>query len=170
MRVSVELEGNLLSDRFGKYAPEADRLEGFPVRSFPIYIEEVPEGAASLALAFIDFDAIPVGGFCWIHWLACDFDPSITLIPEDASRTGAVACTQGANSNWSPMAHGSSNPAVFNRYCGPQPPDKTHVYTLAVYALDCKLGLSEGYYLNEFRRAIEGHVLAKSVVELPSRA
>ena len=59
---------------------------------------------------------------------------------------------------------------VFNRYCGPQPPDKTHVYTLVVYALDCKLGLSEGYYLNEFRRAIEGHVLAKSVVELPSRA
>ena len=52
----------------------------------------------------------------------------------------------------------------------PQPPDKTHVYTLVVYALDCKLGLSEGYYLNEFRRAIEGHVLAKSVVELPSRA
>ena len=151
MRVSVELEGNLLSDRFGKYASEADRLEGFPVRSFPIHIEEVPEGAASLALAFIDFDAIPVGGFCWIHWLAC-------------------ACTQGANSNWSPMAHGSLNPAVFNRYCGPQPPDKTHVYTLVVYALDCKLGLSEGYYLNEFRRAIEGHVLAKSVVELPSRA
>ena len=68
MRVSVELEGNLLSDRFGKYASEADRLEGFPVRSFPIHIEEVPEGAASLALAFIDFDAIPVGGFCWIHW------------------------------------------------------------------------------------------------------
>ena len=144
MRVNVELEGNLLSDRFGKYASEADRLEGFPVRSFPIHIEEVPEGAASLALAFIDFDAIPVGGFCWIHWLACDFDPSTALIPED--------------------------PAVFNRYCGPQPPDKTHVYTLVVYALDCKLGLSEGYYLNEFRRAIEGHVLAKSVVELPSRA
>ena len=170
MRVSVELEGNLLSDRFGKYASEADRLEGFPVRSFPIHIEEVPEGAASLALAFIDFDAIPVGGFCWIHWLACDFDPSTALIPEDASRTGAIACTQGANSNWSPMAHGSLNPDVFNRYCGPQPPDKTHVYTLVVYALDCKLGLSEGYYLNEFRRALEGHVLAKSVVELPSRA
>ena len=119
MRVNVELEGNLLSDRFGKYASEADRLEGFPVRSFPIHIEEVPEGAASLALAFIDFDAIPVGGFCWIHWLACDFDPSTALIPEDASRTGAIACTQGANSNWSPMAHGSLNPAVFNRYCGP---------------------------------------------------
>ena len=170
MKVHVELDGGLLADRFGKYAPEPDRLEGFPVRSFPIEINDVPQEARTLALALIDYDAIPVGGFCWIHWLACDFDPSTALIPEDASRTGAIACTQGANSNWSPMAHGSSNPAVFNRYCGPQPPDKTHVYTLVVYALDCKLGLSEGYYLNEFRRAIEGHVLAKSVVELPSRA
>ena len=170
MRVNVKLESGLLPDRFGKYALEKDRLEGFPVRSFPLEIEEVPEGAKSLALAFIDFDAIPVGGFCWIHWLACDIDPKTTIVPEDASRTGALAFVQGANSNRSPMAHGSENPAVFNRYCGPQPPDKTHVYTLAVYALDCTLGLSEGYYLNEFRRAIAGHVLAKATVELPSRA
>ena len=138
MRVSVELEGNLLSDRFGKYAPEADRLEGFPVRSFPIHIEEVPKGGASLALAFIDFDAIPVGGFCWIHWLACDFDPSTTFIPEDASRTGAIACTQGANSNWSPMAHGSSNPAVFNRSCGPQP-SRLSVYRLGQGVFQCDI-------------------------------
>ena len=68
------------------------------------------------------------------------------------------------------MAHGSSNPAVFNRYCGPQPPDKTHLYTLAVYALDSKLDLPEGYYLNEFRRAIDGHVLAKATLEIPSRS
>ena len=170
MQVNVTLENGLLPDCFGKYAPEGDRLEGLPVRSFPIEIEDVPEGAKSLALAFIDFDAIPVGGFCWIHWLACDIDPQTSLIPEDASRTGGVSFVQGANSNWSPMAHGSKDPAVFNRYCGPQPPDKTHVYTLAVYALDCTLGLSEGYYLNEFRRAIAGHVLAKATAELPSRA
>lgn len=170
MQVHVDLENGLLPDKFGKYAQDADRLEGFPVRSFPFTIDEVPLGTRSLALAFIDFDAIPVGGFCWIHWLACDIAPETRLVPEDASRTGALACTQGANSNWSPMAHGSSNPEVFNRYCGPQPPDKTHAYTLAVYALDSMLGLPEGYYLNEFRRAISGHVLAKAAVELPSRA
>ena len=44
MKINVELEGGLLADRFGKYAPEADRLEGFPVRSFPISIEGVPAG------------------------------------------------------------------------------------------------------------------------------
>ena len=45
-----------------------------------------------------------------------------------------------------------------------------HDYTLTVYALDCVLDLEEGYYLNEFRRAARGHVLATSTLELPSRA
>ena len=170
MRIEVKLENGLLPDRFGKYAAKADRLERFPVRSFPIAIEDVPENARSLALTFVDFDAVPVGGFVWIHWLACDFDPDVRLIPENASASKALPCTQGRNSNWSPMAHGSSNPQVYARYCGPQPPDKTHEYTLTVYALDRKLNLSEGYYLNEFRRAIEGHVLASATLELPSRS
>ena len=170
MNVQVELERGLLADRFGKYASEQDLLEGFPVRSFPIRIDEVPEGARTLALAFIDFDAIPVGGFCWIHWTACDIPADIGFIPEDASRTGAVPMAQGRNSNWSPMAHGSANPRVYSRYCGPQPPDAVHSYTLNVYALDCELGLREGFYLNELRRAMRGHVLDRASVELPSRA
>lgn len=99
MKVHVEVDGGLLADRFGKYAPEPDRLEGFPVRSFPIEISDVPQGARTLALAFIDYDAIPVGGFCWIHWTACDLPATTTLIPEDASRTGAVDMVQGRNSN-----------------------------------------------------------------------
>lgn len=53
---------------------------------------------------------------------------------------------------------------------GPYPPDKTHDYTLTVYALDCELGLSEGYFLNEFRRSVRGHVLDEASLELPSRA
>lgn len=75
---------------------------------------------------------------------------------------------QGRNSSWSPMAHGSDNPQVHSRYCGPQPPDATHSYTLNVYALDCELGLPEGFYLNELRRAMDGHVLPdQASVERP---
>lgn len=170
MRVHVDLENGLLADRFGKFAPPEDRLEDFPVRSFPIEIADVPEQAQSLALVFIDFDAIPVGGFCWIHWIACNIPPETTLIPENASATGAVPCVQGANSNWSPMAHDSTNRNVYCRYCGPQPPDATHVYTLTLYALDCTLDLPEGFYLNELRHAMQGHVLDQARVELPSRA
>lgn len=171
MQVHVALENGLLPDRFGKFASADDMLEGFPVRSFPIEVEGVPSSAKSLALAFVDFDAIPVGGFCWIHWTACDIPPATTLIPENASATGAVSMVQGANSNWSPMAHGSLNPQVFSRYCGPQPPDKTHEYTLTVYALDCpSLGLREGFYLNELRRALRGHVIERARIEIPGRA
>ena len=170
MRIEVELEKGLLPDRFGKYAKRKDKLEGFPTRSFPIKIDEVPEGTQSLALTFIDFDSVPVGGFVWIHWLACDFAPDVRLIPENDSASGDVPCTQGSNSNWSPMSHGSTNPRVYARYNGPQPPDKNHDYTLTVYALDAKLGLPEGYYLNDFRRAAKGHILETASVDLPSRA
>ena len=78
MRISVGLDNGLLPDRFGKHAPEAYQLDGHPVRSFPIEIADVPEGARSLALTFLDYDAVPVGGFCWIHWLLWGTAPDPT--------------------------------------------------------------------------------------------
>lgn len=170
MIIHVELENGLLPDRFGKYAPEENLIDGHPCVSFPIHIEDVPQGAQTLALTFLDWDAIPVGGFCWIHWIACNFPASTALIPENASASGAVACVQGSNSDFSPFAGGYTDPHIIHRYAGPFPPDKMHDYTLTVYALDCSLDLEEGYFLNEFRRAIRGHVLAESSIELPSRA
>ena len=170
MRIHVELEDGLLPDRFGKYAPAKDTVQHHPVRSFPIEIEGVPENAASLALTFLDWDAVPVGVFCWIHWTTCDIDPTCSLIPEDASRTGAVAMTQGKNSDWSPLAGSIDDKRIVERYAGPCPPDKTHSYTLTVYALDTKLGLKTGFYANELRHAMAGHVLDSASLELPSRA
>ena len=60
MRIFVGLDNGLLPDRFGKHAPEAYQLDGHPVRSFPIEITDVPEGARTLALTFLDYDAVPV--------------------------------------------------------------------------------------------------------------
>ena len=88
MRISVGLDNGLLPDRFGKHAPEAYQLDGHPVRSFPIEIADVPEGARSLALTFLDYDAVPVGGFCWIHWLACDIAPDTTRERQRLGRAG----------------------------------------------------------------------------------
>lgn len=170
MHISVELENGLLPDRFGKYAPDSYQLDGHPIRSFPIAISDVPEGTKSLALTFLDWDSIPVCGFCWIHWIACNFPPDTTFIPEDASASEAIPCVQGSNSDWSSLAGDCTDPRVIHRYAGPYPPDATHEYTLQVYALDCELDLEEGYYLNEFRHAIRGHVMAEATLELPSRA
>lgn len=96
MKVHVELDGGLLADRFGKYAPEPDRLEGFPVRSFPIEINDVPQEARTLALAFIDYDAIPVGGFCWIHWTACNLPATTTLSPRTPAARGRLIWCRAA--------------------------------------------------------------------------
>lgn len=170
MKISVPLEKGMLPDKYGKHAPAEHQIEGHPAVSFPLSVKDVPDTAKSLALTFVDFDAIPVGGFCWIHWLACNFPPDIRTIPENASASGAVPCVQGSNSDWSPLAGGWTDPHIIHRYAGPYPPDKDHAYTLTVYALDIELELEEGYYLNEFRRAIQGHVLEKAVLEVTSRA
>ena len=170
MYVNVPLENGLLPDRYGKFAPDDCKRDGHPIVSFPIEIARVPMNTRSLALVFIDFDAIPVGGFCWIHWLACNIDPNTKLIPENASQDGSIAMVQGSNSSWSPMTGGTRGDVKAMCYTGPYPPDKTHIYTLDVYALDCMLDLPEGYYLSDFRKAIRGHVLEKVEVEFPSRA
>ena len=171
MRITVPLDDGLLPDKYGKFAPDDCKLDGHPNVSFPIEIEDVPEGTKSLALEFVDYDAIPVGGFCWIHWLACDIDPSTTLIPENASAEQSIDMVQGSNSAWSPFMGGSTDPERTQRYTGPYPPDKTHVYTLKVYALDVpSLGLEEGFYLNEMRRAVKEHTIDRDELEIPSRA
>ena len=69
MKVSVTLDDQgLLPDKYAKFAPAEYRLEDNPVVNFPIAVSDVPAGTETLAIAFIDYDAIPVGGFPWIHW------------------------------------------------------------------------------------------------------
>ncbi|MBX9706048.1 MAG: YbhB/YbcL family Raf kinase inhibitor-like protein, partial [Gammaproteobacteria bacterium] len=48
---------------------------------------------------------------------------------------------------------------------GCAPPDKPHTYTIEVYALDTTLKLKSGFYMNEMLKAMQGHVLAKAVLE-----
>lgn len=168
MKISVPLEGGLLPDCFGKYSAEELRKDGNNIHSFPIHIEGVPAGAKSLALSFVDYDSIPVCGFAWIHWAACGMDPSTELVPEGASHSGLFGFTQGANSCLSRAEETSTD--VINGYIGPCPPDKNHRYTLQVYALDCELGLPEGFYFNDFHWAMDGHVLDSATLNIESRA
>jgi len=170
MKIHVELENGLLPDRFGKFAPAELQPNGHPNRSFPIQIADIPAGTQSLALTFVDYDAIPVGGFCWIHWTACNIAPDTTLIPENNSITQEVPMAQGTNSDFSPLAGSWTDPAITQRYAGPYPPDATHDYTITVFALDTMLDLQEGFYLNQLRKAMRGHILAQAELELPSRS
>ena len=123
--------------------------------------------AKTLAVFFRDYDSVPVCGFTWIHRLAANLP--IKDVPADVSQhPGQLDFVQGKNSNISKFLPEGTGPTV--GYTGLMQPDKTHNYTLTVYALDEKLDLSEGYYLNEFLDKIKDHIISLATIAIPSRA
>ena len=111
--------------------------------------------------AFIldDYDAVPVCGFNWIHGLGCDLMK--TSVREGESRH-TTAFTEGCNS-WHSIADKLTVDQATG-YGGMAPPDKTHRYTLKVYALDAELMLQRGFMLNNLYFSMRGHVLAHAEV------
>ena len=170
MKLLIPLsENGYLPDMYGKYAPRGACIGGNPVVSFPLTVEDPPSGVKSYALVMIDYDSTPVCGFPWIHWIMCDLPAAAKHLPENASALGSFGITQGRNSSASRFV-GERDPRVFCRYCGPMPPDKDHEYTVTLYALDVpSLGLGEGFFLSDLRRAMKGHVIAEASVGVMSR-
>lgn len=170
MNVTIPTENGLLPDKYGKHASPADYYNGNPCVSFPFKIEDVPTGTQSFAIVFIDFDSTPVCGFTWIHWLACNIPATMTEIPENFSQDAPEGVVQGHNSCISRFLGKETDPKTVSRYIGPQPPEPdNHTYSLYVYALDTMLDLKEGYYLNELRKSMKGHVLERACAEVKSR-
>lgn len=170
MKLIVPTENGYLAYEYGKYAPATARgTNGGPNRSFPVQVAELPAATKAWALTLLDFDAVPVAGFPWIHWLVTNIAPEQTTLPANASRDLTTQLIQGKNSLASPFVKNNDLDAA-KHYIGPTPPDKTHNYQLTVYALDQLLPLINGYWLNEFYHASAGHILAQSQIELPSRA
>jgi len=165
MKVSIPTENGVLAAKYAKQAAPELQLKRHPIISFPIHIEDVPAAAKSLAFVFYDDDAIPVSGFTWIHWTAANLPVGTTDIPENASRLGSISMVQGNNSTAGGYV-GETDPTLTQHYVGPYPPNKDHDYTFKLYALDTELNLIPGYWLNDFYKASQGHVLttAKTVV------
>ena len=159
MKIDVKSENGLLPDKYAKYSEIT--IGGVPCVSFPVKVEDVPEDAKTLALTFVDYDSIPVCGFAWKHWLAANIPADIAEIPENASQDRAFGMVQGKT---------DFSGAVSCRYGGPTPPDKTHNYTLTVFALDCSLKLAEGFSSDELNAAMDGHILDKAEIVLPARS
>jgi Raf kinase inhibitor-like YbhB/YbcL family protein len=170
MKIHVTLDSNgYIPDAYAKYADRGGMHAGTPTRSFPFSLSDVPEGTVSFALVFFDVDSTPVCGFPWIHWCACNIPGDVREFPENASNLQSFGMVQGRNSSASRLV-GSKDKLVTCRYNGPQPPDKDHVYTLVVFALDNTPQFSEGFWANELLHAAEGHTLARAVAQLPARA
>ncbi|WP_125608041.1 YbhB/YbcL family Raf kinase inhibitor-like protein [Lapidilactobacillus bayanensis] len=170
MEIIVALdEGGYLPDKYSKHATRENLRDGYPIISPPITINNVPVETSSLALTFLDFDAVPVGGFVWIHWLAANIPAQKQVkLPANASQSRQLDFIQGRNSNAGALAY-QPDPLINQHYVGPQPPDQDHQYQLTVYALRDKLNLQAGYWLNDFYRAIQGEVITTAQLLIPGR-
>ncbi len=166
MKITVPLENNFLPDKFTKHADESHKLHNIPITSFPISIDEAPQNTKSYALTFLDYDAVPVAGFPWIHWIAANIPSRATLIPENNSQSPIIQMTQGNNSTAGKYIS-NTDERTKARYFGPTPPDGTHTYELTVYALDTNLDLTDGFWLNDLRNQMQGHILAQTKISLP---
>ena len=158
---SNSINNGYFDDQFGHRGSQFLK-DKKPSRSFHLAWEDVPQGSESLALVFIDHDAIPVCGFSWIHWTVANIDPALGELPENASiDMDLLEGVTSWNSGILPEAWYLDKEDATG-FGGCAPPDQTHQYTIEVYALDTKLDLEQGFFLNELLKKMEGHILAKA--------
>lgn len=156
---SKGMENGYIKEKYGKYGNQ--NINGMPSLSIPLEWKNIPENVKSYALVMEDYDAIPVTGFSWIHWVTL-IPGDYTCLKENASLKDEKLI-QGVNSWISDM--GGLNKDEASHYGGSAPPDKEHTYTFRLYALDKEIELNKGFYLNELYRKIEGHILDVAVLK-----
>jgi Raf kinase inhibitor-like YbhB/YbcL family protein len=108
------------------------------------------------------------------HWLVVDLPPDVHELPEGAGGVGFVAHgrepaptsvggVQGQNGYRGLFEGNADLEGTYGGWDGPFPPwndEHVHHYETTVYALDVdSVGLRSGFTLEEFRAAIDGHVL-----------
>ena len=150
---SDSIVNGYIKDEFGKYGEIW--IDEMPSKSLNLKWENVPEGTKNFLIVMQDYDAIPVVGFSWIHWIVV-VPKEYRELNEDASRTDKNI-VQGINSWASKLKGLSKEKATF--YGGPTPPDKDHIYEVKIYAIDKTLNLKNGFYLNEAYKEIKNHIL-----------
>ncbi len=116
----------------------------------PLKIQDVPAEAASLVL-FIEDPDVPSfvrKDRMWDHWILFNLPPTT----EEISEGSVPLCLIGRSTGGSVQ------------YEGPCPPDREHRYFFKLYALDILLPLLEGATKKEVEAAMEGHLLAATVL------
>jgi Raf kinase inhibitor-like YbhB/YbcL family protein len=87
----------------------------------------------------------------WYHWVLYNIPRSVSQIPQGAGRV--VGADVGQNS-WGRT-----------QYNGPCPPGSSiHRYNFTLYALDTRLALPAGADAKTVLKAIQGHVLSKTIM------
>lgn len=156
---SSGIVNGVIADQYGQRGAQFG-AGNMPSYSLPIKITNAPEGTVSYAIVIDDHDAIPVCGFTWIHWVVANLERNELMDNESLTAKDFV---QGANSWYG--AIGGLDPVAASAYGGMAPPDKPHLYTIRVFALDTKLPLEKGFFLNQLYSAMDGHILAEATLK-----
>lgn len=161
---SNNIHAGYLDDAFGHRGSQF--IKSKPSRSFHVAWQDLPAQTQSLALTFLDYDAVPVCGFPWIHWTVANIDPAWRHLPENASiemplLEGVTSWNSGLlDEEWYLSKEEATG------FGGSAPPDKAHLYTLTLYALDTTLHLNRGFYMNELWQAMDGHILDQATLQM----
>lgn len=121
--------------------------------SLPLAWSDAPAGTRSFALSVVD--PHPVANN-WVHWLVVNLPPDATALPAGASGRGLPAGAVQLRNGFGRTGYG-----------GPQPPRGSgeHPYVCTVYALDVPtLPVPASATLAQFKRALQGHVLAEASI------
>lgn len=160
---SSAFKNGKIEKRFGKLGAEENMEYGIPQTSFPLSWKGVPDGTQSYAIVFIDYDDVKDEGVPFIHWLACDIPAEEKKLPENASRLNNDF-HQGHNSWCMPFGGYEKIPEDYSVHFGGPAPDYEHEYEVWLYALDCMPNLENGFWYNDLRRAMKGHILERALL------
>lgn len=158
---SPAFNNHRIDTRYGNLGPEENIKFGIPQTSFPLTWKGAPEGTVSYAIVFIDYDDVPDEGVPFIHWLACNIPGNQNSLPENSSRL-TPDYLQGYNSWCMPFPGYKEIPKDYCRHFGGPAPGYQHEYEVWIYALDTVLDLEEGFWYNQLRRKMKGHILASA--------
>ena len=105
-----------------------------------------PKGTESLTLIMDDPDAMGAVGKVWVHWVVWNINTNKNEITDNLGSEGMT--------DFGEVGYG-----------GPAPPDKRHTYVFKLYALDCRLDLSNESTKADVEKAMEGHIIEQATLE-----
>ena len=164
--LSSAVKDGRLDIEYGINAADQTRIkEGIPRYSLPFEWSGEPEGTASYAIEYMDYDNAEDEGVIWIHWIAAGIDAKRhSYAAGEAGNDDTIA--HGHNS-WSlPYGPYEKISEQYKIGYGGPAPGRCHTYELTIYALDYKPDLKTGFYYGEMRNKLEGHVLDKAVLRM----
>ncbi|MGL5244894.1 MAG: YbhB/YbcL family Raf kinase inhibitor-like protein [Sarcina sp.] len=157
--ICTGIKDGVIEDKYGKRGSQFNKAE-IPSYSLPIKIENPPNNTVCYAIVVDDKDAIAVCGFTWIHWTIANLKRNELKENDSINATDFI---QGVNS-WATSFGGCKTEDCIG-YGGMAPPNKPHTYEIHIYALDKKLNLENGFYIDDLYKAMEGHILDSTCIK-----